>query len=454
MNQAPATLDNPISSKNSTDIIIGAILAKFVEGAWFLIVAAFSLPIGVLTYLLISAYIAQIDITNLERAGNSMQKPLLESLAQVRIAENALQACAAANCGKEAANQASLISASLLNVSDQNELHATELKTNRQDLAKKNREELAVENLKKRWRELADTRADLSNPANRVELTLGYERLAQHIKWLISYVGDSSHLILDPDLDSYYLVDVTLLDMPDTLERIARTAALGNQLIAGPGAVAEQALLGSEIVRLQESVDRIAASNESAIDGHDNYKGRIGNLGQKLRPALFRYQSSTGAYLETLKAIGTNSSQVSAAALAMQAAGLQKASLEYWNSAASDLNFLLDARNIQFEARGWYAFVFSSSFVILAGIFVMILSRSTTKPMYKLLRNLAKSTTLPGISAERILEAVQTLTPDPGVPPISAKDAHQSVLELARHIAGYSSEQDRADHKSFDPHIR
>ena len=32
-------------------------------------------------------------------------------------------------------------------------------------------------------------------------------------------MGDTSNLILDPDLDSYYVMDVTLLAIPDALVR-------------------------------------------------------------------------------------------------------------------------------------------------------------------------------------------------------------------------------------------
>ena len=43
---------------------------------------------------------------------------------------------------------------------------------------------------------------------------------------LVTHVGDSSKLILDPDLDSYYLMDNTINKLPILAEAIGRTADL------------------------------------------------------------------------------------------------------------------------------------------------------------------------------------------------------------------------------------
>lgn len=51
---------------------------------------------------------------------------------------------------------------------------------------------------------------------------------------MITHAGDTSNLILDPDLDSYYLMDVTLIAMPQMQDRIAR---IGVDMRAHFGAV-------------------------------------------------------------------------------------------------------------------------------------------------------------------------------------------------------------------------
>jgi hypothetical protein len=60
---------------------------------------------------------------------------------------------------------------------------------------------------------------------------------ALHVKFiadvrsLFSLVGDTSNLILDPDLDSYYLMDSVLLKLPAGAELLAQARILGREIL-------------------------------------------------------------------------------------------------------------------------------------------------------------------------------------------------------------------------------
>jgi hypothetical protein len=43
--------------------------------------------------------------------------------------------------------------------------------------------------------------------------------LVQDVRDMITHAGDTSNIILDPDLDSYYMMDITLLALPQTQAR-------------------------------------------------------------------------------------------------------------------------------------------------------------------------------------------------------------------------------------------
>ena len=43
---------------------------------------------------------------------------------------------------------------------------------------------------------------------------------------MITHVGDTSNLILDPDLDSFYTMDMTLVALPQTQDRNAGSSPL------------------------------------------------------------------------------------------------------------------------------------------------------------------------------------------------------------------------------------
>ena len=68
------------------------------------------------------------------------------------------------------------------------------------------------------WQKLGKNLANAS-PSERDELHLA---LLRDIQQLISLVGDKSNLILDPDLDSYYLMDAILLKLPEGADLVGR----------------------------------------------------------------------------------------------------------------------------------------------------------------------------------------------------------------------------------------
>jgi signal transduction histidine kinase/HPt (histidine-containing phosphotransfer) domain-containing protein len=68
--------------------------------------------------------------------------------------------------------------------------------------------------------------------------------LVTEIRRLIAYVGDRSRMVLDPDLDSYYLIDAVLTQLPRLAERLTvegsglvEHAATGRAGLADPAAV-------------------------------------------------------------------------------------------------------------------------------------------------------------------------------------------------------------------------
>ncbi|CAK0768348.1 methyl-accepting chemotaxis protein [Azospirillaceae bacterium] len=61
--------------------------------------------------------------------------------------------------------------------------------------------------------------------ANIIELLKG-------LRDLVGRVGDQSNLILDPDLDSFYAMDIVVVKMPDLVDRIAAISDLATDILA------------------------------------------------------------------------------------------------------------------------------------------------------------------------------------------------------------------------------
>lgn len=51
------------------------------------------------------------------------------------------------------------------------------------------------------------------------------------IRLMIQYVGDKSNLILDPDLDTYYLMDTTMLKIPEIQENLSTIGSISTRIL-------------------------------------------------------------------------------------------------------------------------------------------------------------------------------------------------------------------------------
>src|SRR5262249_18724810 len=83
------------------------------------------------------------------------------------------------------------------------------------------------ETLKENWRFLKEKLLSLE-PRDSDGL---HAQLLTEIRSLITWVGDTSNLILDPNLDSYYLTDVLLLKLPAEQDFAGRASLLGKKTL-------------------------------------------------------------------------------------------------------------------------------------------------------------------------------------------------------------------------------
>ncbi len=80
--------------------------------------------------------------------------------------------------------------------------------------------------------------------------------LIQTVLSLIVQVADQSNLILDPDLDSYYLMDLAIIGLPELIE------ALGKARGAAAGMAAQKALTQSQLITLSIFLEDIKRSHK------------------------------------------------------------------------------------------------------------------------------------------------------------------------------------------------
>ena len=104
---------------------------------------------------------------------------------------------------------------------------ANTLQFTAEGLGSRNCLEVMPQMLEKEWGSFKPTFQSMSP----VKSDQAHNTLLDRIALMIKHAGDTSYLIFDPDLDSYYLLDVTLLALPETQRRYAQTVLFFDDLV-------------------------------------------------------------------------------------------------------------------------------------------------------------------------------------------------------------------------------
>ena len=188
------------------------------------------------------------------------------------------------------------------------------------------------------------------------------EAMIAQLRELIARVGDSSNLILDPDLDSYYAMDLTLVKLPDMVDRMTRLAdAIRNPPEGGAGTTEHQATI---LTRRGE-----LAATISAIEG-DVASAYRGNPDGSLEKALAARVATLKNALTTYQAVAEAASAGPGAETRLSAAlsETRQAAMAFWEATAIELDRLLIIRIDGFKSKLWGSLIAVA--VVLLGAMV------------------------------------------------------------------------------------
>jgi signal transduction histidine kinase/DNA-binding response OmpR family regulator len=192
---------------------------------------------------------------------------------------------------------------------------------------------------------------------------------ALHVKFLadvrelFSLVGDTSNLILDPDLDSYYLMDSVLLKLPAGAELLAQARILGREILARGNARPEER---TELIRLSGLVQ---SHLEQARAGMAVAFGS--NPAQVLKPRLSEaLQSYDNAVSDLL--VGIRGEIIQPDRITLEPAGYealvrkaQAANENLWERNIKELDRLLELRIEGFATKKQFIEVFVALFLVI-----------------------------------------------------------------------------------------
>ena len=377
-----------------------------------LIALSFALPIAVLVYLMVINIDDNVTFAQWELKGDEYQRPL-EDLLQDLQTEQLSLLMNTGHSGDEAAGELRRkIDAAFLRLDQVDRRLGADLQFTDEGLAKRHRSHERAAIVRQEWLELAkeleNREATTAGTAISGEFDGKFDHLVSDVRTMITHMGDTSNLILDPDLDSYYLMDVTLLALPQTQDRLARATRFGYEALRRGGPTEEEKIqLAVDAAMLQEAdVDRVAGSSRTSLNEDAGFYGTSPSLQSRLPAALAEYEQANGPFIRVMKSLAAGSvAGVSPEAYLRSGLAARQESFAYWNTAVTEEDTLLHLRIAHFERRRTRSLLLASGAVLAAGLLALWLTRSITRPLLGLVASLTPGAVLLSVCVERIFEA-------------------------------------------------
>lgn len=336
-----------------------------------LISLSFALPLIVLAYYVIATIGKDINFSAWEVKGNAYLRALEDFFEAVVLLRGGAeqQQAAAFSKGDKGIEQLESVQ----------RVYGEDLQFTEDGLRKRSREHLTIENLKSEWAGLK--KLILQKKGTDQEVL----HLIADIRAMITHAGDMSNLILDPDLDTYYLMDVTLRALPQEQDRMQEILMYLSRGLSNPAAMLRpdesRKLLELSILLQQVDYSRVGSSTQTALVEDANFLGISKSLHANVPAALKQHNEIVEKFLRvTSTAITNPQHNILAEAVATGKQALAE-SFRYWRVAVDELDVLLHTRVASHQRLRITAIVLSLIALIISQLLVVIISRAITRPL-------------------------------------------------------------------------
>ena len=330
---------------------------------------------GSLFYFISKGFSKDIAFTATEQYGNRYQRPLEELLESIPTHQLLARRYLAGQTDLQEQMKAAegRVDAAMQTLRTVDSQLGEALQFTPEGLAKRKREHCTWDTLHQEWESLKG-----GVGGQTVENSdKSHAHLIADVRTMITHAGDTSNLILDSDLDSYYLMDATLVALPQTQDRLATIEMLGRDAIRnGKIGDGQRIQLAVAAALLKEAdLDRTMGDIQTSLNEDQNFYGTSQGLQQNLPPAGQEYSKATEALLDLMrKTVDAPDTPVTEAEFAAAASGARKASFRLWQTGVQELDALLQKRIDELARMRLWALVLTAlALLVSAGIAAVVI---------------------------------------------------------------------------------
>jgi methyl-accepting chemotaxis protein len=202
---------------------------------------------------------------------------------------------------------------------------------------------------------------------------------------LIAQVGNISNLILDPDLDSYYVMDLVLLKLPELLDSVHKTASYAQDKAgADTLEMKDMATFLQLIGSLQATLNGAKDSLKFSYDGNEQFgnepkdlKSKIDGPGQAMFAAIGKLIDAFNAS----KLAGGDTALTAEEITALETAA-RRSTVAFADQASTAMNVLFERRIANFQVNRYTSFGYAIGLSLLAALVIFLVIRNAVvKPI-------------------------------------------------------------------------
>lgn len=365
----------------------------------------FTLPIAILSTLMYQAHAVNIDFGSKESIGIAYQRPLqslLESISWHRI-YSYRQAHGEPDSGSKLKELESKIASDfeLLEKVD-SEIGAT-LEFTSDGLSKRHREGNSLADIKKIW-------TAIKNEKNSDESHL---KLISSLRVMINHLGDTSNLVLDPDLDSYYLMDMTLIALPQVQDRL-QEIIVRVETILKQGSISplDRSKIAVYAAFLKEAdLNRISTDINTTLAEDEHFYGSSKSLSENLPKIMEPFFANTDRLFNLLNRLSDPSaSPVSLSEFRKVADVTLFSSFTPWLSASEELEKLIKNRVSTLSQTRFMQLAISLLIWLISCVFSLRISQTLTQSISTMVTKLSSNGANVGNSSSKLNLTSQSLS--------------------------------------------
>lgn len=346
-----------------------------------LIIASFVLPVGVLAFFTFQSIEDNVNITRLERDGTAFLRPVAELLHQVTLHRVLVQRYEAGEkqVEPEILSTQEQIDRAFAAIDEARLQYGKQLEYTPEGVQAHDHPRAWIEPMRAEWQTLKTQWAQLT-PADSFAQ---HQQLIDDVQTLISHVGDTSTLSLDPALDSYYLMDVGVFALPPMQERLNGIIKSGLQILDPRGGDSNR-LVGYIALVHDNDLPRAESDLETSVRENPKSFGKSDSLDHEMTPQMAECQRDTAALLSLATNVANSMGIVTRDQLITAGKTAEESTYKLWQTSFDQLDILLGLRAAFYQTRLLQAMTFAGAALVLSTLLAWFVIRHITVPLGKL----------------------------------------------------------------------